>query len=94
MQNHHLHDTTMRLLLLLSALLTALTGAVVSSSASAQPVEASVSVSAAKPGGIATVAPAPARAMQAAFATPRAWRAPAPMVVYRPGRFFGERRRQ
>jgi hypothetical protein len=84
----------MRLLLLLSALLTALTGVVGGSAVSAQPVEASVSVNAVKPGGIASVAPAPVRAMQAAFAPQLAWRAPAPMVVYRPGRFFGERRRQ
>jgi hypothetical protein len=84
----------MRLLLLLSALLTALTGVVGGSAASAQPVEASVSVSAAKPGGIATVARPATHAMQGAFASLSVWRAPEPIVFYRPGRFFGERRRQ
>jgi hypothetical protein len=84
----------MRLLLLLSALLTALTGVVTGSAASAQPVEASVSISPARAGGITVVAASPARAIQAAFVTSRTWRAPAPLGVYPAGRFFGERRRQ
>jgi hypothetical protein len=85
---------TMRLLLLLSALLTALTGVVTGSAVSAQPVEASVSIGQVKTGGIAVAVPAPARPVQGAFATRRAWRAPAPLGVYPVGRFFGERRRQ
>jgi hypothetical protein len=84
----------MRLLLLLSALLTALTGGVVGPAASAQPVEASVSISPVKSGGIAIVAASPARLVQGVFTTPRTWRAPAPLGVYPAGRFFGERRRQ
>lgn len=84
----------MRLLLLLSAFLTALTGVVVGPSAVAQPVEASVSVAPAKTGIPAVVAPSPARAMQVAFATERAWRAPAPVGNFSAGRAFGERWRR
>ncbi len=84
----------MRLLLLLSALLTALTGAVVGSAAVAQPVEASVSVAAAKPGIPAVVAPSPVRAMQPALAPQRSWRAPSPAGNIPAGRFFGERWRR
>ena len=51
----------MRLLLLLSAFLTALTGAVVGTAASAQPIQASASATHAKPGApVKVTAPLPA----------------------------------
>ncbi len=84
----------MRLLLLLSAFLTALTGAMAGTAASAQPVVASAAATQAKPCNSVNVpAPLPEEA-QGAFAAPGTWRAPAPVNVRSSRHPFGERRRE
>lgn len=89
-----LHERLMRLLLLLSALLTALTGVVVGSAASAQPIVASSSASRAKVGSTVTVtAPVPEE-IRGAYAAPGTWhnRLVQPPRLQRDS--FGERRRE
>ena len=84
----------MRLLLLLSAFLTALTGAMTGTAASAQPIVATAAVTHAKQGSAVSVtAPLPEEA-QGAFAAPGTWRAPAPLNARTSRHPFGERRRE
>jgi hypothetical protein len=83
----------MRLLLLLSAFLTALTGAMTGSAASAQPVVASASTTQARPGAAAEARRPLDPLVHAAFATAALWRAPAPVDPQAARRSFGERRR-
>ncbi|WP_442678405.1 hypothetical protein ACSBM8_12830 [Sphingomonas sp. ASY06-1R] len=84
----------MRLLLLLSAFLTALTGAMTGTAASAQPVVASASATQAQP-GVATRAQHPLpQPVPAAVLTPQTWRAPAPLTARSAPDSFGERRRE
>jgi hypothetical protein len=85
---------TMRLLLLLSAFLTALTGAMAGTAASAQPVVASASATQAKPGAAARAQLPLPQPIPAALLAPRAWRAPAPLVARSSPDSFGERRRE
>ena len=84
----------MRLLLLLSAFLTALTGAVAGTAASAQPVQASAIAAQAKQGApIKVTAPLPEE-VQGAYAAPGTWHvhpAPSIRVARAP---YGERRRE
>ena len=84
----------MRLLLLLSAFLTALTGAVVGSAASAQPIVASTSATHAKVGNSVTVtAPVPEE-VRGAFAAPGTWHASRVPTVRVSRKTYGERRRE
>jgi hypothetical protein len=84
----------MRLLLLLSAFLTALTGAVVGSAASAQPIVASTSATHAKVGNaVAVTAPMPEE-VRGAFAAPGTWHAGIAPVVRVSRKTYGERRRE
>jgi Flp pilus assembly protein TadD len=84
----------MRLLLLLSAFLTALTGVVVGTAASAQPIQASASATHAKPGTpVKVTAPLPEE-VQGAYAAPGTWHvrlAPSVRISRTP---YGERRRE
>jgi len=84
----------MRLLLLLSAFLTALTGAAVGTAASAQPVQASATTTQAKPGATVKVtAPLPEE-VQGSYAAPGTWHvSPAPAVRVQRAT-YGERRRE
>jgi hypothetical protein len=82
----------MRLLLLLSAFLTALTGVVSGAVASAQPVQASASVAQAKPGKAITIA-TPLRALPAAFTRSAGWHVAASATPQADRASFGERRR-
>ena len=84
----------MRLLLLLSALLTAMTGAAAGTAASAQPIEASMTATHAKPGNTIKVAVPLPEEVPGAFAAPGTWRATAPSVVRTTRHPFGERRRE
>ncbi|HWI86082.1 MAG TPA: hypothetical protein VNT42_07155 [Sphingomonas sp.] len=84
----------MRLLLLLSAFLTALSGAVVGTSASAQPIEASASTGHVKPGSAVKVAAPLPEEVRGAFAAPGTWRAYAPLITRAERHSFGERRRE
>lgn len=84
----------MRLLLLLSAFLTALTGAMTGSAIAAQPMVASVSASQVKPGSAANLAVPRPEKVQGAFFPPVAWRAPAPLIALSSRDTFGERRRE
>ena len=84
----------MRLLLLFSAFLTALTGAVVGTAASAQPIVASSTATHAKVGNTATVtAPVPEE-VRGAFAAPGTWHNSlvSPTRIQR--KSYGERRRE
>jgi hypothetical protein len=84
----------MRLLLLLSAFLTALTGVVAGTAASAQPIEASTTATRAKAGTTVTVtAPLPEE-VRGAYAAPGTWhsRLVQPLPVSR--KTYGERRRE
>lgn len=84
----------MRLLLLLSALLTALTGVAVGGAASAQPVVASASATHVKPGAaVSPVAPLPEE-VRGAFAAPGTWRTGTYPVVRSSRASYGERRRE
>lgn len=84
----------MRLLLLFSAFLTALTGVVVGSAASAQPIVASTSATHAKVGNTVTVtAPVPEE-VRGAFAAPGTWHASAVPAVRLSRKSYGERRRE
>jgi type IV secretory pathway TrbL component len=84
----------MRLLLLLSAFLTALTGVVVGSAASAQPIVASTSATHAKVGNAVTVtAPVPEE-VRGAFAAPGTWHARSVAAVPVSRKSYGERRRE
>jgi hypothetical protein len=84
----------MRLLLLLSAFLTALTGAVVGSAASAQPIVASTSAAHAKPGSTVTVtAPVPEE-VRGAFAAPGTWHSRLVQAPRVSRKSYGERRRE
>ena len=84
----------MRLLLLLSAFLTALTGAVVGSAASAQPIVASTSATHAKVGNSVTVtAPVPEE-VRGAFAAPGTWRSSLVSAPRISRKSYGERRRE
>lgn len=84
----------MRLLLLLSALLTALTGAVVGTAASAQPIVASSTATHAKVSNTATVTAPMPEEVRGAYAAPGTWRSSLvpPMAVQR--KSYGERRRE
>jgi hypothetical protein len=84
----------MRLLLLLSAFLTALTGAMVGTAASAQPIVASATANQAKPGTAVHVHVQRPEKVQGAFTAPATWRAPAPLATHSSYRSFGERRRE
>jgi hypothetical protein len=86
--------SAMRLLLLLSAFLTALTGAAMGSAASAQPVVASAAATQAKPGSAVHVAVQRPEEVAGAFAAPITWRAPAPLTARSTRHSFGERRRE
>jgi hypothetical protein len=84
----------MRLLLLLSAFMTALTGVVVGSAASAQRVEASVSATHAKAGtSVKVTAPLPEE-VQGAYAAPGTWHARLVQPVRVQRKTYGERRRE
>jgi len=84
----------MRLLLLFSAFLTALTGAVVGSAASAQPIVASTSATHAKAGNAVTVtAPVPEE-VRGAYAAPGTWRSNAVLPPRSARKSYGERRRE
>ena len=84
----------MRLLLLFSAFLTALTGAVVGTAACAQPIVASSSATHAKPGNAATVSAPVPEEVRGAFAAPGTVHANpiSPTRVQR--KSYGERRRE
>ena len=84
----------MRLLLLLSAFLTALTGAMTGTAASAQPVVASATATQAKPGKAVNVQVALPEEVPGAFFAPATWRAPAPLNAHSSRDSFGERRRE
>lgn len=84
----------MRLLLLLSAFLTALTGAMTGTAASAQPIVASATATQAKPGSATHVAAPLPEEVQGAFAAPGTWRARAPLALRSSRHSFGERRRE
>jgi len=82
---------SMRLLLLLSAFLTALTGVVSGAAAAAEPVQASASV--AQAGSRVTAAVALPRAGEPVFSAASPWHVTAPSLG-RDARFsYGERRR-
>ena len=84
----------MRLLLLLSAFLTALTGVVVGSAASAQPIVATSSATRAKVGNAVTVtAPVPEE-IRGAYAAPGTWHASMVPAVSVSRKSYGERRRE
>ena len=84
----------MRLLLLLSAFLAALTGAVAGTAASAQPVQASVAATQAKAGATVKVtAPLPEE-VQGAYAAPGTWRAKLAPALRASRATYGERRRE
>jgi hypothetical protein len=84
----------MRLLLLLSAFLTALTGAVAGTAASAQPIQASASAAQAKPGAtIKVTAPLPEE-VQGAYAAPGTWHVGSAPVAPLSRKSYGERRRE
>jgi len=84
----------MRLLLLFSAFLTALTGAVVGSAASAQPVVASTSATHAKAGATVTVTAPMPEEVRGAFAAPGTWHASLVPAVRVSRKSYGERRRE
>lgn len=84
----------MRLLLLLSALLTALTGAVVGSAASAQPIVASTSATHAKPGNTVTVSAPLPEEVRGAYAAPGTWRLSQDLAPRVSRKSYGERRRE
>ncbi|WP_420138029.1 hypothetical protein [Sphingomonas sp.] len=84
----------MRLLLLLSAFLTALTGAMTGTAASAQPVVASASATQAQPGAAARAQRPLPQASPVALLAPRTWRAPGPLATASSPDSFGERRRE
>ena len=84
----------MRLLLLLSAFLTALTGAMTGTAASAQPIVASASVPQVRSGSAVNISVAQPEKVQGAFFAPIAWRAPAPLIALSSRDTFGERRRE
>jgi hypothetical protein len=84
----------MRLLLLLSAFLTALTGAVVGSAASAQPVESSVSATQARAGASVKLTAPLREAAQGAYAAPGIWHASPAPAVRLTRKTYGERRRE
>ncbi len=85
----------MRLLLLLSAFLTALSGALGASAASAQPVESSASITqAAKTGTAALAAAAIPAATSAAFGPSDHWQPIAAPSAPSQRASFGERRRE
>ena len=84
----------MRLLLLLSAFMTALTGAMVGSAALAQRVETSVSTTHAKAGtSVKVTAPLPEE-VQGAYAAPGTWHARLVQPVRVQRKTYGERRRE
>ena len=83
----------MRLLLLLSAFLTALTGAAIGTVASAQPIQASASATHAKPVAAAKAAPLPEE-VRGAFAAPGTWRTGTYPAVRSMRTVYGERRRE
>jgi len=86
--------STMRLLLLLSAFLTALTGAVAGSAVCAQPIEASATTATAKSGSsVRVVAPLPEE-VQGAYAAPGTWRARKAPILRTSHKLYGERRRE
>jgi hypothetical protein len=84
----------MRLLLLLSAFLTALSGAVVGSAASAQPIVASTSATHAKAGATVTVTAPMPEEVRGAFAAPGTWHASMVPAVSVSRKSYGERRRE
>jgi hypothetical protein len=84
---------TMRLLLLLSAFLTALTGVVAGVAPAAQPVQATASAAPARQ-GISAIAAAPSSARAQAFSTSIAWHVAAPVALRPQYSSFGERRRE
>ena len=84
----------MRLLLLFSAFLTALTGAMVGTAASAQPIEASASTTQVKPRATINAALPLPEEVRGAFAAPGTWRAPPPLTMRAARHPFGERRRE
>jgi hypothetical protein len=84
----------MRLLLLFSAFLTALTGAVVGSAASAQPIVASTSATHAKASAaVNATAPVPEE-VRGAYAAPGTWRSSLVPTVRVSRKSYGERRRE
>ena len=84
---------TMRLLLLLSAFLTALTGVVASGVAAEQPVQTAASASPVR-AHAAIVAAAPRHTQAQAFAASTAWYVAAPAIVAADRATFGARRRE
>jgi hypothetical protein len=84
---------TMRLLLLLSAFLTALTGVVAGAATAAQPVQATASAVSTKQ-GVAAIVAAPLRARTQGFAASAAWHVAAPAALRPQYASFGERRRE
>jgi hypothetical protein len=82
----------MRMLLLLSAFLTALTGVVTGSAVAAQPVQVSACAAQARPRAAIAIA-APHRAAERGFATVSGWHVAACMATPGDAASFGERRR-
>lgn len=87
-------DCVSRFFLLLSVLLTALTGVVAGTPVTAQPVVASAAAMPVKSGPTANVAASLPRHVQGAFAAAATWRAPAPSSARSSPHSFGERRRE
>jgi hypothetical protein len=84
----------MRLLLLFSVFLTALTGAVVGTAASAQPIVASTSATHAKAGSTVTVSAPVPEEVRGAYAAPGTWHASLVQPTRVSRKSYGERRRE